>query len=38
MARGLFETEWVHVWQLREGRVARFFGIYDTEASSRARP
>jgi ketosteroid isomerase-like protein len=35
---GVFETEWVHVWQLREGRVARFFGTYDTEASARARP
>ena len=35
---GVFETEWVHVWQLREGRVARFFGMIDTEASARARP
>jgi ketosteroid isomerase-like protein len=35
---GVFECEWVHVWQLREGRVARFFGMVDTEASARARP
>ena len=34
----LFESEWVHVWQLREGRVCRFLGILDTEAAGLARP
>jgi ketosteroid isomerase-like protein len=32
-----FETNWVHVWQLRDGRVARFFGMFDTAAAMRAR-
>ncbi|WP_395700986.1 nuclear transport factor 2 family protein [Aquabacterium sp.] len=34
----LFESEWVHVWQLREGRISRFLGILDTEAAGLARP
>lgn len=34
---GVFESNWVHVWQLREGRVARFFGMFDTAAAARAR-
>lgn len=34
---GVFECEWVHVWQLRGDRVARFFGMYDTEAAAKAR-
>ena len=33
----VFETEWVHVFTVRDGRVARFWGIYDTEASAAAR-
>jgi len=32
-----FECGWVHVFQLREGRVARFFGMLDSEASGAAR-
>jgi hypothetical protein len=36
-AGGIFETNWVHVWQLRDGRVARFFGMFDTAASAQAR-
>lgn len=35
---GVFETEWVHVWQLREGLVSRFLGLLDTEAAAKARP
>jgi ketosteroid isomerase-like protein len=33
----VFETEWVHVFTVRDGKVVRFFGIYDTEASAKAR-
>ena len=33
----VFETEWVHVFTVRDGRIARFWGIYDTEASAAAR-
>ena len=33
----VFETEWVHVFTVRGGRITRFFGIYDTEASAAAR-
>ena len=32
-----FECDWVHVFQLREGRVARFFGMLDSEAAGAAR-
>jgi uncharacterized protein len=34
---GLFETEWVHVFTVRGGRIVRFWGMYDTEASADAR-
>lgn len=33
----VFEAEWVHVWQVRDGHLARFWGMLDTEASARAR-
>ncbi|MBI3367161.1 MAG: nuclear transport factor 2 family protein [Burkholderiales bacterium] len=37
-AGAVFETEWVHVWQLdASGLVTRFLGIYDSEAASIAR-
>ena len=36
-AGGLFECEWVHVWQLRDGRITRFYGMLDSEASAAAR-
>lgn len=32
-----FSCAWVHVWELREGRVARFWGMLDSEASGAAR-
>jgi len=32
-----FEMEWTHVFTVREGRLVRFWGIYDTEASAAAR-
>lgn len=32
-----FECEWVHVFQLRDGKVASFWGMLDTEAAGRAR-
>lgn len=35
---GVFETPWVHVWQLRDGLLSRFFGILDTEAAAKVRP
>jgi uncharacterized protein len=33
----VFETEWVHIFTVRDGRIVRFWGIYDTEASASAR-
>lgn len=33
----VFETDWVHVFQLRDGRIARFVGAYDTAAVAAAR-
>lgn len=33
----IFETEWVHVFTVRDGRVVRFWGMYDTQASAAAR-
>jgi ketosteroid isomerase-like protein len=33
----VFESEWVHVWQLREGLISRFLGTLDTEAAAAAR-
>jgi len=32
-----FECEWVHVWSLRDGRIAGFWGMLDSEAAARAR-
>jgi ketosteroid isomerase-like protein len=32
-----FETEWVHVFTARDGRITRFWGMYDTEVSAAAR-
>jgi ketosteroid isomerase-like protein len=34
----VFECDWVHVWQLKDGLATRFFGIYDSEAAANARP
>jgi uncharacterized protein len=34
----VFEADWVHLWQTRDGRISRFFGILDSEASAAARP
>ena len=36
-AGGVFETHWLHVWQLREGKVSRFLGMFDTAAVQKAR-
>jgi ketosteroid isomerase-like protein len=33
----VFECEWVHVWSLSQGKVARFFGIFDSEAAAATR-
>lgn len=33
----VFETDWVHVFQLRDGRITRFVGAYDTAAVAAAR-
>lgn len=35
---GVFESEWVHVWQVQDGLLSRFWGMLDTEASAKARP
>ncbi len=32
-----FTCRWVHVWGIQDGRVARFFGMLDTEAAGAAR-
>lgn len=32
-----FESEWVHVWRVRDGRVSSFWGMLDSEASALAR-
>lgn len=32
-----FECEWVHVWTLRDGRLATLFGLLDTQAAAAAR-
>jgi uncharacterized protein len=33
----VFESEWVHIFTARDGRIVRFWGMYDTEASAAAR-
>jgi uncharacterized protein len=33
----IFESEWVHIFTTRDGRIVRFWGMYDTEASAEAR-
>jgi uncharacterized protein len=33
----VFESEWVHIFATRDGRIVRFWGMYDTEASAEAR-
>jgi len=30
-------AEWAHVFTVRGGKIVRFWGIYDTEASAAAR-
>ena len=32
-----FDSDWIHVWQLRDGRIAGFTGMFDTEAAAAAR-
>lgn len=36
-AGGVFETDWVHVFNVKDGKVTRFIGSYDTAASAAAR-
>ncbi len=36
-AGAVFDADWIHVWRLRDGRVCRFVGAFDTAASDRAR-
>jgi ketosteroid isomerase-like protein len=33
----VFETPWVHIFTVKNGRLTRFWGMYDTEAASVAR-
>ena len=33
----VFECDWVHVFSYENGQLKRFWGMYDTEASARAR-
>jgi uncharacterized protein len=35
--KAVFETPWVHLFTLRDGKVARFVGMYDTAAVEVAR-
>ena len=32
-----FETPWVHVWRVRDGRIVGFTGFFDTQAAAEAR-
>lgn len=32
-----FETDWVHVFTVKDGKVQRFLGLYDSAASLAAR-
>ena len=32
-----FETPWVHVWRVRDGRISGFTGFLDTQAAAQAR-
>lgn len=34
---GTYESDWVHVFNVRNGKVTRFIGMYDTAASAAAR-
>ena len=34
---GVFECDWVHVFRLREGKVCRFVGSFDTAAVAAAQ-
>jgi ketosteroid isomerase-like protein len=34
---GLCESDWVHVWTVRDGLVRRFWGTLDTEKAAAAR-
>ena len=34
--RGTFDSEWVHIFTIRDGKVARFQEYYDTAAIERA--
>lgn len=36
-AGGIYESPWVHVMSLRDGKVDRFVGMYDTAAVHAAR-
>ena len=36
-AGGIFESNWIHIWQLRGGKLTRFFGMLDTAAAAKAR-
>ena len=33
----VFECPWVHVFTIKNGKVTRFWGMYDSEASSATR-
>lgn len=33
----VFESPWVHLFEVADGRITRFWGIYDTAASATSR-
>lgn len=35
---GVFESDWVHVWRVRDGLACSFYGMLDSERAARARP
>ncbi len=34
---GVFDCDWVHIWQVKGGKITRFWGMLDTEAAAKAR-
>jgi ketosteroid isomerase-like protein len=32
-----YESDWVHIFTVKSGKITRFFGIYDSEAAAAAR-
>lgn len=35
---GVFESNWIHVWEVRGERIVRFLGMFDAAAAAAVRP